>query len=194
MIGETNVGTTTILHSRRTARLATVSVAVVPSDPAWPARYDQERRLLERVLAPWLDRGIHHIGSTSIPGLAAKPIIDMMAGVRDLDEARAASAVLLREGYALAPHRAGIAHHFDKRDGESTTHGLHLTEPGSELWRERLAFRDALRRDDALAREYEALKLTLAEQHNAGLVEYTASKRAFVAQVLEAEGIELRRV
>ena len=166
----------------------------MPYDPTWPTRFGQERRLLERVLAPWLDGGIHHIGSTSIPGLAAKPIIDMMAGVRDLDEARAASAVLLREGYALAPHRAEIAHHFDKRDGGSATHGLHLTEPRSELWRERLAFRDALRRDEALAGEYEALKLALAELHNAGLVEYTPGKRAFVAQVLEAEGIELRGV
>ena len=78
----------------------------MPYDPTWPTRFDQERRLLERVLAPWLDGGIHHIGSTSIPGLAAKPIIDMMAGVRDLDEARAASAVLLLEGYVHAPHRA----------------------------------------------------------------------------------------
>jgi GrpB-like predicted nucleotidyltransferase (UPF0157 family) len=171
-----------------------VSVAVVPYDPAWPTRFDQERRLLERVLAPWLDGGVHHIGSTSIPGLAAKPIIDMMAGVRDLDEARAASAVLPREGYVHTPHRAEIAHHFDKRDGEITTHGLHLTEPGSELWRERLAFRDALRRDEPLAREYEALKLTLAGQHDVRLVEYTRGKRAFVARVLEAEGIETRRV
>ena len=73
-------------------------------------------------------------------------------------------------------------------------YGLHLTEPGGELWRERLAFRDALRLDEALAREYEALKLTLAEQHNAGVVEYTAGKRAFVTRVLEAEGIELQRV
>jgi GrpB-like predicted nucleotidyltransferase (UPF0157 family) len=171
-----------------------VTVTVEPYDPAWRRRFDQERRLLERVLSPWLDGGIHHIGSTSIPGLAAKPIVDMMAGVCDLDGARAASAVLLPGGYVHTPHRAEIAHHFDKREGESTTHGLHLTEPGSELWRERLAFRDALRRDEALAREYEALKLTLAAQHDAGLVEYTAGKRAFVAQVLEAAGIELRRV
>ena len=103
-----------------------MSVAIVPDDPAWPTRFDQERRLLERVLAPWLDGGIHHIGSTSIAGLAAKPIIHMMAGV-------------------------------------------------------------------TLAREYEALKLTLAEQHDAGVVEYTAGKRAFVARVLESEGIALRR-
>ena len=165
-----------------------MSVTVVPYNPAWPARFDQERRLLERVLAPWLDDGIHHIGSTSIPGLAAKPIVDMMAGVRDLDEARAASAVLLHEG-TCTPAPCRDRPPLRQAGGEITTHGLHLTEPGSELWRERLAFRDASGGGETLAREYEAFKLTLAEQHNVGLVEYTPGKRAFVARVLEAEGI-----
>ena len=152
--------------------------------------------MLERVLAPWLKGGIHHIGATSIPGLAANPIIDMMAGVRDFEEARAAFDPLREQSYVYTPHRPGIAHHFSKPSPRlsKVTHGLHLTEPGSDLWRERLAFRDALRRDETLAREYEALKLTLAEQDNAGLVEYTAGKRAFVTRVLEAEGIALRRV
>ena len=57
---------------------------VVPYDSEWPRRFDEERALLQPVLAPWLEGGIHHIGSTAIPGIAAKPEIDMMAGVRDL--------------------------------------------------------------------------------------------------------------
>ena len=169
-----------------------MSITVVAYDPDWPARFEQERALLEAVLAPWLDGGLHHIGSTSVPGLAAKPIVDMMAGVRDLEEARAATTVLERHGYARTPHRPDVAHHFDKRDGDVTTHGLHLTEPGSALWRERLAFRDALRCDEALAREYEALKLGLAERPDTGLGAYTHGKRAFVARVLAADGVELR--
>jgi GrpB-like predicted nucleotidyltransferase (UPF0157 family) len=56
-------------------------IAVVPYDPEWPRRFEGERALLEQVLAPWLEDGIHHVGSTAIPGLAAKPIIDMVAGV-----------------------------------------------------------------------------------------------------------------
>lgn len=62
-------------------------IVVIPYDPEWPDRFDAERALLERVLAPWLDGGIRHIAATFIPGLVAKPIIDMMAGVCDFDEA-----------------------------------------------------------------------------------------------------------
>ena len=168
-----------------------MTLRVVPYDPGWPALFERERALLAAVLAPWLDGGVHHIGSTSVPGLAAKPIVDMLAGVRDLQEAAAAATVLERHSYVHTPHRPDVAHHLDRREGGVTTHGLHLTEPGSALWRERLAFRDALRRDEALAHAYEALKVGLAERHP-GLGEYTRGKRAFVARVLAAEGIELQ--
>ena len=73
------------------------------------------------------------------------------------------------------------------------THGLHLTEPGSDLWRERLAFRDALRSDRALATEYEALKLWLAYEHREDGAAYTAGKRAFVVRVLASAGLQLGR-
>ena len=128
------------------------SLSIVPYDPAWPRRFERERAILERILEPWLEGGIHHIGSTAVPGLAAKPIVDMMAGVGDLEEARAAYAPLREAAYHSTPHRPGIAHHFSKPSPNlgDVTHGLHLTEPGSDLWRERLAFRDALRRDPAL--------------------------------------------
>ena len=71
------------------------------------------------------------------------------------------------------------------------THHLHLTEPGSDLWRERLAFRDALRADDALRDEYAELKQRLAAAHGEDLGAYTAAKRDFVARVLGLAGIEL---
>jgi GrpB-like predicted nucleotidyltransferase (UPF0157 family) len=142
--------------------------------------------LLERVLAPWLEGGIHHVGSTAIPGIAAKPIIDMMAGVRDLEESQAAFDPLGEQSYVYDPHRPGIAHHFAKpsRHLPEMTHGLHLTERGSDLWRERLAFRDALRSAPDLAAEYEALKLQLAEACRGDGTAYGAGKRAFVVGVL----------
>ncbi len=148
---------------------------------------------MERALAPWLQGGIHHIGATSIPGLAAKPIIDIMAGVRDLEEARAAFDPLREQSYVYTPHRPSIAHHFSKpsRRSSDVTHGLHLTEPGNDLWRERLAFRDALRGDPALAAVYEALKLRLAEKYREDVAAYAAGKRAFVARVLASAGIQL---
>src|SRR4051794_9748396 len=158
------------------------SVEVVPYDPEWSRRFESERALLERVLAPWLDEGIHHVGSTAIPGVSAKPLVDMMAGVRDLHEARAAFEPLREHSYLHTTHRPGIAHHFSKPSPvlPETLYGLHLTEPGSDLWRERLTFRDALRNDRGLAAEYQALKLRLAEEHRFDLRAYTAGKRDFV--------------
>ena len=154
---------------------------VVPYDPAWPTQFETERARLEQALAPWLEQGVHHIGSTSVPGLAAKPIIDMIAGVRDLDEARAALEPLAALGYRYREHRPE-AHLFSK-----PTHGVHLTEPGSDIWVERLAFRDALRADRELAAEYEEWKL-----RHAGTRAYTADKRPFVARVLAEAGLGLK--
>jgi GrpB-like predicted nucleotidyltransferase (UPF0157 family) len=168
-------------------------INVVPYDPDWPRRFEAERAFLEPVLAPWLDEGIHHVGSTAIPGIAAKPIVDMMAGVRDLEEGRAAFEPLSKAGYVYAPHRPGIAHHFAKPSQRHAEYNLHLTEPGSDLWRERLAFRDALRRDSALATEYEELKLRLALEHSIDAATYTQGKRAFVARVLAGVGETLGR-
>lgn len=170
-------------------------IAVVPYDPEWPRRFETERALLERVLAPWLEDGIHHVGSTAVPGLASKPIIDMMAGVRDLEEARAAYDALGEQSYVYAPHRPGIAHHFAKPSPRLSemTHGLHLTEPGSDLCRERLAFRNALRDGSTLAADYEALKLKLAQEHPQDAAAYTAGKGAFVVRVLANAGLQLGR-
>jgi GrpB-like predicted nucleotidyltransferase (UPF0157 family) len=159
-------------------------IEVVPYDPEWPRRFEAERRRLEPVLAPWLAGGIHHIGSTAVPGIAAKPLIDMLAGVRELEAAREASGVLAVAGWKETPHRPDVAHHFSK-DG----FGLHLAEVGSTLWRERLGFRDALRADPDLARDYESLKLRLAREVSEAQA-YTDGKRAFVHRVLVDAGVD----
>ena len=168
-------------------------IRVVPYDPDWVARFDRERALLERLLAPWLSGGVQHIGSTSVPGLAAKPIIDMMAGVADLAAAAPAIAVLEGQGWVHAPHRPE-AYWFYRPpaslEHQHTDH-LHLTQPGSPLWRERLAFRDALRADPALRDEYQELKQRLARRHGDDGAGYVRDKRAFVARVLAAAGITL---
>lgn len=157
---------------------------VVPYDPAWPGMFEAERERLEEALRAWLEGGIHHIGSTAVPGLTAKPIIDMLAGVRNLDEAREAFPALEALGYSHAPHRPE-AHRF----GRPGYH-LHLTEPGSDLWRERLAFRDALRNEPELRHEYANWKVEHASVTGADA--YTASKWPLVARVLAEAGIELK--
>jgi GrpB-like predicted nucleotidyltransferase (UPF0157 family) len=165
-------------------------VAIVQYDPEWPLRFEAERTLLAHVLAPWLEGGIHHVGSTAIPGIAAKPIIDIVAGVRELGAARAAFQPLREVSYTYSPHRPGIAHHFVKSSARFPEYSLHLTEVGSDLWRERLAFRDALRANSNLAAEYEALKLRLAQEHRNDVDAYTRGKRDFVARVLASAGLQ----
>jgi GrpB-like predicted nucleotidyltransferase (UPF0157 family) len=163
-------------------------------DEDWPRRFEAEREALEVVLRPWLDGEIEHIGSTAVPGLAAKPVIDMIAPVAELEQAGAAFEPLRSLDYAHREHRPE-AHAFSKPGGAGwweATHGLHLTERGSDIWVERLAFRDALRADPALVAEYQAWKL---EQANAPGADgpYAASKFDFVARVLAGSGIGLKQ-
>jgi GrpB-like predicted nucleotidyltransferase (UPF0157 family) len=175
-------------------RVLSPRITLEPYDPAWSQAFEAERMLLERVLAPWLRGGVHHVGSTAVPDIRSKPIVDVIAGVSDLEIARGAFEPLGEHEYVYTPHRPDIAHHFSKPSARlfEATHGLHLTEPGSALWRERLTFRDRLRADPVLAREYEALKVKLANDHPGDVDAYTKGKRALVARVLAGAGIALR--
>ena len=154
--------------------------------------FAEEAARLREALSPWLVDDVHHVGSTSIPGMAAKPVIDMIAGVRDLDDARTAFEPLTQLDYAYLDHRKD-AHAFHKPSGAPSqwehTHHLHLTVPGSDLWRERLAFRDALRADPSLVQEYTDWKL--ARYGRAGSPPHP-SKWPFVARVLASQGISLK--
>jgi GrpB-like predicted nucleotidyltransferase (UPF0157 family) len=167
---------------------------VSPYDPDWPRRFEAERSILEWTLRPWLDGNLEHVGSTAIPGLAAKPIIDMIAPVRDLETARGAFAPLRAVGYEHRDHRPE-AHAFQKpADAHwwEATHSLHLAQRDSDIWRERLAFRDALRADPALAAEYQEWKLREARAAGAASP-YAADKFQFVARVLAEAGITLKQ-
>jgi GrpB-like predicted nucleotidyltransferase (UPF0157 family) len=173
--------------------LGMAEVQVVPYNHDWPAQFEAEAALLARVLARWVVTPVQHIGSTSIPGIAAKPVLDMMVGVRDLREAAEAMDPLREQGYVFAPHRPHESLWFFKAPPPIAvhTHHLHLTAVGSTLWQERLSFRDALRSDPRLRDEYQALKLRLAAEHSDDGGAYTGNKRAFVARVLATAGIEL---
>jgi GrpB-like predicted nucleotidyltransferase (UPF0157 family) len=167
-----------------------VTIVVATYDPDWVAQFERERAALERALARWLCTPVEHIGSTSIPGLAAKPILDMIAGVTSLDDAKAAIGPLTALGYVHAEHRPRALWFYRPAEGERTHH-LHLTEPGSDIWRERLAFRDAVRADPRLVDEYQALKQQLATEHPDDVGAYTAGKRTFVGSVLAGAGVVL---
>ncbi len=153
------------------------AVQIVYYDPAWLAAFEAERGRL----APLLDGAeIHHFGSTAVPGLAAKPVIDMIAFVGDLDAPIA--ALVSNAGYqfprefnATLTHRRFLCY----PSAAHRTHHLHLVDEREELER-RLRFRDRLRADPALAGEYARLKRVLAERHRDDREAYTEAKSEFI--------------
>jgi len=160
-------------------------VFIVPYDRDWPSRFEAERKLLVDAIGPWLVAdAIAHIGSTAVPGLDAKPVIDIMAGVESLDGSRAALAVLERYQYCYAPYRTEVMHWLCKPSPAQRTHHLHLVPLGSPLWIEQLAFRDYLRTHHDVALEYAALKRRLVDAHGLDREAYTTAKGPFVHRVL----------
>jgi GrpB-like predicted nucleotidyltransferase (UPF0157 family) len=140
---------------------------------------------LQDSLARWLAGPIEHVGSTAIPGMRAKPVIDIMAGVDGLETCRPAIGELAGAGYIYFPYRTEIMHWFCKPSASFRTHHLHLVPMGSERWVECLAFRDTIRRDEALAKEYAALKRRLAKEFKFDREAYTEAKGPFVQRVID---------
>jgi len=158
-------------------------IEVVPYDPRWPSKFDAERELLQAVLAPWLAGPIEHVGSTAVPGMPAKPVIDIMAAVHGLEASRPAITALAEAGYVYFPYHPDIMHWFCKPSAAFRTHHLHLVPFDSKRWVECLAFRNAIRSNQALAAEYAALKTRLAEQFKFDREAYTDGKAPFVEGV-----------
>jgi GrpB-like predicted nucleotidyltransferase (UPF0157 family) len=159
-------------------------VRIEPYDPKWPGLFETERDLLARVLEPWLVGRIEHVGSTAVPGLPAKPVIDIMAPVAGLESSRAAVAALEPFGYCYAPYKAEVEHWFCKPSPEFRTHHLHLVPMDSKLWIDCLAFRDLLVSDASVAKAYAALKYRLAADHRNDRERYTAEKSPFIESAL----------
>jgi GrpB-like predicted nucleotidyltransferase (UPF0157 family) len=161
-----------------------------PHDPRWAESGRAERDRLAHLLDTWLVDGVEHVGSTSVPGLAAKPIIDLMASVSDLDTAVAqAGERLAGDGWCYVPpelDQRPYRRFFVKPDaaGQHRVAHLHLISAGHPRWAEQIAFRDALRGDARLARRYAGLKRELAARHPGDREAYSAAKTEFVAAVL----------
>ncbi len=167
---------------------ATESVEVRPSDPGWQQAGERERQALEVALAPWLVARVAHIGSTAVPGLAAKPILDLQAGVANLCAAPVIAETLTPSGWHYVTpdlDRRPWRRFFVKVSGDRRIAHLHVMEKDSARWEEQLAFRDALRGDTDLVEAYAALKRELAARHGADREAYTAAKADFIRAALE---------
>ena len=167
-----------------TIGLPRLTVRLVPHDAAWAAEFAAEAAHLQALLGT--DVGpIEHIGSTAVPGIHAKPIIDMMAGVDTLERARSFSSTLEAAGYEYRPNGdAPDRILFVKGPSVCRTHHLSLVVRGSAQWNGCLRFRDALRLDRELAKEYESLKQGLAAKFSSDRPSYTAAKEQFILRVI----------
>lgn len=166
-----------------------VAIEVVDYDAAWPLRFASERDAVLPTLRPWLAGEIEHVGSTAVVGLCAKPVIDLLVPVHDLRSSRPAIAALeQRHAYLYWPYRSDEMHWLCKPAPEVRTHHAHLIPVTSPLYRERLAFRDALRADPVLCQRYGELKRRLAREHAGDREAYTAAKAPFITEVLRSIG------
>src|SRR5262249_13837446 len=134
------------------------AVSLRAYDPAWPAQFQSEATILTEVLGPWITGGVHHVGSTAVPGLAAQAVIGIMVGVPDLDSSRHCIDLLAGLGYCYAPYREDEMHWLCKPSPARRTHHLHLVPTGSRRFTDVLAFRDYLQAHPHAARQYEQLK------------------------------------
>jgi GrpB-like predicted nucleotidyltransferase (UPF0157 family) len=163
-------------------------VDLVAYDPRWPIEFDVERRRIAAALGALALR-IEHNGSTAVPGLAAKPIIDIQISVARLQPLEPYVSALSALGYVHVPHPDDRFCPFLQRPASwPHTHHVHLVEAGGEEERRTLAFRDRLRARPELAAEYEALKRDLAARYPltdpSAREKYAASKSAFIERVL----------
>lgn len=159
-------------------------------DPRWPSVFDA---LADELRATLGDRvlDILHVGSTSVPGLVAKPILDVLVTVPDLPASFSLVPDLARMGFELGPgDDLPDRHYFRRGHGRIRTHHLSLTEPGSQCYLNQTIFRNALRGSDELAARYAELKLGLSKRHRSDHLAYLNGKTEFVIGVLrERDGL-----
>jgi GrpB-like predicted nucleotidyltransferase (UPF0157 family) len=141
---------------------------MVPYDPKWAPSYEEQARRLEVALQPWLVEPLQHIGSTAVPGLAAKPIIDIVAVVTDIDLAGEMTKRLSMVHWLATPEPTDAPLRklsYCTPSIALRTHHLHVVERASSGWQGWIAFRDYLRANPQVAAEYGELKSRLAEAH-----------------------------
>lgn len=174
----------------KVARVLKDRIKLVPHDPAWSGLFEEEKTRLLATLPAGLVVRVEHFGSTAIPGIWAKPVVDVLVEVADLDRAREEAAPILEaQGcdcfWRPQPEGATPPHYpwFIRRGpGGERTHHIHTTVADSTLWAG-LVFRDYLRTHPDAAAEYERLKRRLIADHPGDRAAYTQGKTGFVRDI-----------
>jgi GrpB-like predicted nucleotidyltransferase (UPF0157 family) len=161
---------------------------IVPHDARWPRMFEAERELVEAAVGDRVET-MDHVGSTAVPGLYAKPVIDVLVVVRSLGDAEGCVRPLEGLGYECRGE-AGVPGRlfFRKFRGGLRAFHLHMAGTGSGFWGEHLLFRDYLREHPQGAREYARLKRELAERFRDDREAYSDAKAGFVREVVRLAG------
>lgn len=163
--------------------LARGTVRIVKYRPGWQVSFEKERRLLQKHLGGRIV-AIEHIGSTAVPGLSAKPILDIAVGVHRVKDVRPIQKIFEKLGYER-PHaynRQNIM--FAKGPDSQRTVYVHVMRYKGCIWKKDLAFRDWLRTHTSDRKAYQAMKVRLAEQYRDDRSSYTSIKKRFIRKIL----------
>lgn len=167
------------------------TVKLVPHNPKWEKLFEREKHLLKKNFGHTI-LAIEHIGSTAIPGIPAKPIIDINVGVESLDVARSMKEKFEKLGYEHRPFVSGKTKDdlkwqelYVKGPEAKRTHHVHVTVLGNNYWKNDLLFRDFLRKNHERAKQYAELKEILAQKHADDRGTYTKNKEQFINETLE---------
>ena len=167
-------------------------VKLAAYDPIWKVFFEEEKRLLEKTFGNIII-AIEHVGSTAIPGISAKPIIDINVGVKSLSVAQNMQGKFEEIGYEYRPFIEGHTKEelrwqelFVKGSETKRTHHAHVTVFESDYWNSGLLFRDCLRKNLVLAKQYAELKERLAEKYCEDREKYTSDKDQFIKKILKS--------
>jgi GrpB-like predicted nucleotidyltransferase (UPF0157 family) len=161
------------------------TVSLVAYQPEWANAFEKEKKQLQGVLGDYVS-AIKHVGSTSVPALAAKPIIDIIAAVDNLSVYQQFIEPLTALGYEFMPERVFTDRvFFPKGPRENRTHYLSLVVRGSDSWKKTIAFRDYLRKDESARSKYQAVKTELAVKYPNDRASYTKAKEQLIEQLLK---------
>jgi GrpB-like predicted nucleotidyltransferase (UPF0157 family) len=166
-------------------------IFIVPYDANWPRLFEEEAPRVRRALGEAVV-AIEHIGSTAVPGLAAKPIVDILVGFRELSLTDEQVAAMQHAGYEYRGE-AGVPGrlHFHRLTAGRHMFNVHVVEHDGTHWRNNVLFRNYLRNHSEEARQYAALKRREAAKHPRDIWAYSEGKRAFIEALIEkarAEG------
>ncbi len=161
------------------------TVHLISHQSSWATDFEKEKLQLLSAIGDYIST-IEHVGSTSIPGLAAKPIIDMLAEVDNLSVYKQLIEPLAALGYEFMPERIFIDRvFFPKGARENRTHHLSLVVKDSDQWKKTLAFRDYLRKNSAARDKYQTHKTELAAKYPDDRASYTKAKEQLIEEILD---------